>query len=59
MNYELRTIRLDHSGSIFGAEHMRQVCALRKRQNAHIKSSIAYISFMHIFTYTELITYNF
>lgn len=28
MNYELRAIRFNHSGSIFGAEHMGKICTL-------------------------------
>lgn len=29
MNYELRAIRFNHSGSIFGAENVGKICTLR------------------------------
>lgn len=32
MNYELRAIRFNHSGSIFGAEHMGKICTLRGKK---------------------------
>lgn len=32
MNYELRAVRFDYSRSVFGAEHVRQVGALKTRK---------------------------